>query len=185
MSLEEGIRKARGIDLTEDELHSTIKNLTVISNKIIHGNNIKTFLEIIQSSDDDTVLKSYTVNGVKIDFTARQFKALFKMDDRSWETIERIDRSPDLIGKLDIVRENFVSVTVKEECGECGGNGNYECVDCSGTGECECSECGNLHDCISCNDGMVDCDDCGASEFDAEEILFYYEIDLNQGELFV
>lgn len=146
---------------------------------------MKTFLEIIQSSDDDIVLKSYIVNGVKIDFTTRQFKALFKMDDRSWETIERMDRSPDLIGNLDIVRPNVVSVSVIQGCNECDGIGNYECTECSGTGECECSECGNVHDCISCDDGLVDCDECGASGFDKEEILFYCEIDLNQGELFV
>lgn len=185
MSLKEAIRKARGIDLTEEELHSTIKSLNIISNKIIHGDNMKTFLEIIQSSDDNKVLKSYTVNGVKMDFTARQFKALFKMDDKSWETIIRIDRYPNLIGTLDILRKDFVSVTVMQECGGCDGIGNYDCTGCEGTGETECSECGNIQDCEMCDDGLVDCSECGASDFDKDEVLFYCEIDLNQGELFI
>lgn len=185
MSLKEGIRKAKGIDLSEEELHSTIKFLNTISNKIIHGDNMKTFLETIQSSDDNIILKSYNVNGVKMNFTTRQFKALFKMDAKSLKTLVSMDKNPNLIGKLDIVREGVVSVTGMQECSDCDGIGNYECTECEGTGEWECSECRSLHDCEMCNDGLVDCYECGASEFNKDEILFYCEIDLNQGELFI
>jgi hypothetical protein len=185
MSLEEGIRKARRIDLTEEELHSTIKTLNEISNKIIRRDNMKTFLDVIKESNPNDVLKKYTVDGRELIFTAMKFQRLVHdslliiKPSYNYEIHETT-----FTGRMELLNSNVIRIVVTESCEYCNGGGEKDCELCSGTGETSCNECGQDETCEDCDGwGGVECDICGG-EICEEDIIFQENIELNQGELF-
>ena len=174
MSLKEGIRKARGIDLTEDELHSTIKSLNTVSNKIIHGDSMKTFQDIINESKPDDIVKKYTINGNQIKLQAKHF---MKYPMRGAVITDTISCN------IEQMTENIVSIKFTGHCIVCEGTGEYECEECDGEGDSECFECHTTLTCDACyGNGLLECD-CGI--IDENEIIFEDEININQLELFV
>lgn len=185
MSLEEGIRKARRIDLTEEELHSTIKALNVISNKIIHGDGMKTFLDVIKESNPNDVLKKYNVDGRELVFKAIKFQRLVRDSLLNIKPSYNYEiHSTVFQGRLELLNSNVIQIIVTEACEYCNGGGEKDCEECNGTGEICCDSCGHDETCGECDGwGGVDCDICHG-EIDEDEIIFQRNIDLNQGELF-
>lgn len=129
---------------------------------------MKTFQDIIDSSNPDDVIKKYTVNGTQIKLKASNLiDTNSVISDSILCTIEKIN---------DILLLKFSCY-----CSLCEGTGQYDCEECNGDGDTECYECGTLLTCDYCKgDGVFDCD----CEITEDEIIFEDEIDLNQGELF-
>ena len=188
MSLEDAIRRARGKDLTGPELHSAIKKLNKIGNEIINGGDMKTFLKEVQYAEDSDILKVFKVDGVDIKLKAELFKRLLISDNKSDEyttVVYNTTGGPRLSCNVKKLNDDILSVTVTPRCDYCHGSREIECDSCEGTGETECGECGNIEGCDECSGiGIVNCSYCEGDIFDEEDILFYEEININQGELF-
>jgi len=188
------IRRSRGKDLTGPELHSAIKELNKLSNKIIHGDNMKTFRDMIEASNTNDIVKKYNIGGKKVELKASYFTIAFSLlkgasfgfttGTYSAESGKSVLPSPDLWVNIKKINENIISVLFFNRCNKCHGVGEIDCPECEGTGEHECFECNAIHECGYCDGtGILECDYCGGN-FDEEEIVFSDEIKLNQGELF-
>lgn len=132
---------------------------------------MKTFQDIINESNPDDIVKTYNINGKRIELKAMHF------DLQSLSTGILNDN----ISCIMDIDKNIVSIKFSECCFICEGTGEYECEECEGEGDNDCFECGTTLSCDYCQGhGLLQCD-CGV---DSDEIIFEDEIDLNQGELF-
>lgn len=152
---------------------------------------MKTFLTVLQDTDDSAIVKSFTVDGVNIKLKADIFKYLLisnllvgdKADESNIVTYN--PNGPRLSCNIKKLSNNIISITVTPRCDYCHGTREFECGECNGHGEYECETCGSYVECKDCDGiGIIDCDYCSGDVFDENEILFYEEININQGELF-
>jgi len=148
---------------------------------------MKTFLHDIQTQYNDKVIKSYPILGQSMKFTALQFKTI--MDGNIGSVISNsfitTNYMPTIVGTLKRISNSLIGITFKYSCDDCEGTGDVECDLCDGQGEHYCTECEEYHECAKCNgDGIFTCEKCIAYPHDEDNIIFYTEIDLNQGELF-
>jgi hypothetical protein len=189
MSLEDAIRKARGKDLTSPELHNAIRELNKLSNEFLHGDKMRTFKDRIESSNTNDIVKRYNVDGKKVELKASHFTvALSLLKGASFGFDVGADRSnkpsPDLWVNIKKVNDEIISVSFFNRCDKCHGTGETDCPECEGTGEHECYECNTTHECGYCDGtGTLICEYCEGN-FDEKEVVFYDEIQINQGELF-
>lgn len=150
---------------------------------------MKTFLDVIHSADNADVLKSYRVNGMPIQFTAAQFKHVMEGTPQQMLSVNPLSSyiisidMPTIVGTLKKINNNTIGITFKYSCEDCEGTGEIDCEECDGTGDCEYDKCGETHECGNCGgDGINECEN--VQTVHIMKILFYTEIDLNQGELF-
>jgi len=148
---------------------------------------MKTFLTIVKSSGYTDVLKKYIIEGIEVEFCASVFKELVKkkLYEKSLAETDVLTHNsggPSIYSILKLISPNVISITMSNVCEWC--KSDKTCIECEGTGETECDSCESCLPCEDCEGtGINICSMCGGN-INEDEVLFYTEINLNQGELF-